>query len=78
MKRNRAWAWIIFILGAAYFLLPLFATIQFSLSIRRGTLSFDAYANVLESPEFQQTLVYSLLIGVAAIVVGLLLVVPAA
>jgi putative spermidine/putrescine transport system permease protein len=78
MKRNRVWAWVIFILGAAYFLLPLLATIQFSLSIRRGTLSLDAYTNVLQSPDFQQTLVYSLLIGIAAIVVGLLLVVPAA
>ncbi|HWV00142.1 MAG TPA: ABC transporter permease subunit [Devosia sp.] len=78
MRRGRLWAWIVFILGAAYFLLPLIATIQFSLSIRRGTLSLDAYTNVLQSPDFQQTLVYSFLVGIGAIVVGLLLVVPAA
>ncbi|HVY41483.1 MAG TPA: ABC transporter permease subunit [Hyphomicrobiaceae bacterium] len=77
-RRGKLWAWIIFVLGAAYFLLPLIATVQFSLSIRRGTLSLDAYGNVLQSPQFQQTLVYSLLIGIASIVVGLLLVVPAA
>lgn len=78
MRRSRFWAWIIFILGAGYFLLPLIATVQFSLSIRRGTLSLDAYTNVLQSPQFQQTFIYSLLVGVAAIVVGLLIVVPAA
>jgi putative spermidine/putrescine transport system permease protein len=78
MRRGKSWAWIIFILGGLYFLVPLLATVQFSLSIRRGTLSLDAYTNVLQSPQFQQTFVYSLLIGVAAIVVGLVLVVPAA
>ena len=53
MKTKNAWAWIVFALGALYFLVPLAATVQFSLSIRRGTLSLDAYTNVLQSPEFQ-------------------------
>ena len=78
MKRGKLWAWIAFALGALYFLLPLIATVQFSLSIRRGTLSLDAYTNVLQSPQFQQTFVFSLAVAVATIVVGLLLVVPAA
>ncbi|HVX80898.1 MAG: ABC transporter permease [Devosia sp.] len=78
MTRTRFWSWVIFALGALYFLGPLLATVQFSLSIRRGTLSFDAYANVLQSPAFQQTFLYSLSVGIAAIVVGLLIVVPAA
>jgi putative spermidine/putrescine transport system permease protein len=77
-KQSRLWAWIIFILGALYFILPLLATLQFSLSIRRGTLSLDAYTNVLQAPAFQNTFTYSIVIGVATIVVGLLLVVPAA
>jgi len=78
MRRGKPWAWIVFILGGLYFLVPLLATVQFSLSIRRGTLSLDAYTNVLQSPQFQQTFFYSLVVGVAAIVVGLVLVVPAA
>jgi putative spermidine/putrescine transport system permease protein len=78
MRRSKTWAWIVFVLGGLYFLLPLVATIHFSLSIRRDTLSLDAYTNVLQSPQFQETLFYSLLVGVAAIVVGLVLVVPAA
>jgi putative spermidine/putrescine transport system permease protein len=78
MSRARFWSWVIFALGAVYFILPLLATFEFSLRIRRDSYSWDAYANVLQSPAFQQTFTFSLLIGVAAIVVGLLIVVPAA
>ena len=78
MKKNNLWAWIIFVLGAAYFLIPLLATVQFSLSIRRGTLSLDAYTNVLQTPAFQNTFGYSILVGIATIIVGLVIVVPAA
>jgi putative spermidine/putrescine transport system permease protein len=78
MKKNNLWAWIIFGLGAAYFLIPLLATVQFSLSIRRGTLSLDAYTNVLQTPAFQNTFSYSILVGIATIFVGLFIVVPAA
>jgi len=78
MTRAKFWSWVIFILGALYFLGPLLATVQFSLSIRRTGYSLDAYTNVLQSPAFQQTFTYSLLVGVAAIIVGLLIVVPAA
>jgi len=78
MRRGKLWAWVIFALGALYFLLPLIATVQFSLSIRRDAITLDAYTNVIQSPVFQQTFGYSIVIAVAAIVVGLLLVVPAA
>lgn len=78
MKQSRLWAWIVFGLGAAYFLLPLIATFQFSLSMRRNALTFDAYAAVFADPRFQATFSYSLIIGVATIVVGVALVVPAA
>jgi len=78
MKNARLWSWVIFALGALYFLVPLLATVQFSLSIRRGALSLDAYTNVLQTPAFQQTFGYSIVIGIAAIVVGLVIVVPAA
>jgi putative spermidine/putrescine transport system permease protein len=69
---------VVFALGAAYFLLPLIATLQFSLSMRRNALTLDAYASVFSDPRFQATFLYSLAIGVATIVVGILLVVPAA
>jgi putative spermidine/putrescine transport system permease protein len=78
MKSARIWAWIVFALGAAYFLLPLIATFEFSLRIRREGYTFDAYANVFSDPAFQATFGYSLLVGLMTIVVGILIVVPAA
>jgi len=78
VKRSRAWAWAVFGTGVAYFLIPLIATFEFSLKMRRGTYSWDAYATVFADPRFQATFGYSALIGVCTIVVGVLIVVPAA
>jgi putative spermidine/putrescine transport system permease protein len=75
---TKFWAWIIFLLGALYFLVPLIATFIFSLSIRRSGYTFDAYANVFQTPTFQETFSYSIIVGIFAIVFGLLIVVPAA
>jgi len=78
VRTSRFWAWVVFALGAAYFLLPLIATFQFSLSMRRNALTFDAYASVFSDPRFGETLGYSFAVGIATIVVGVVLVVPAA
>jgi len=78
MKRSRVLAWIVFGITAAYFLLPLIATFIFSLRMRRNALTFDAYASVFADPRFQATFGYSLLIGVVTIIVGVVLVIPAA
>jgi putative spermidine/putrescine transport system permease protein len=78
MKSAKLWSWVVFGLGALYFLVPLLATFEFSLKIRRGTYSFDAYANVFADGRFQAAFSYSLIVGLCAIVVGLLIVVPAA
>jgi putative spermidine/putrescine transport system permease protein len=78
MKRNRIWAWVIFAAGVLYFLGPLIATLDFSLRIHRGGYSLDAYRNVFQQPQFQQSLSFTLIVGLATIIVGLLIVVPAA
>ncbi|MEO5807822.1 ABC transporter permease subunit [Devosia sp.] len=78
MKRSKLWAWITFGVAVAYFLVPLLATFEFSLRIRRGTYSLDAYASVFSDPRFQATFGYSLLVGLFAIIVGIFIVVPAA
>ena len=70
MSSRRLWSWIVFILGALYFLLPLYATFDFSIHIRRDHLSFDAYQIVLSDPRFQASFGYSLVIGAATIVVS--------
>ena len=79
MKRaSRFWAWLVFGLGAAYFFIPLIATFEFSLRMRRGAYSFDAYAIVLGDPRFQATFGYSVIVACFTIVLGVLLVVPTA
>ena len=70
------WAWIIFILGAAYFLLPLIGT--FVHSIRTRPDIFLAYRQVLADQKFAIGLLYSFTIGVITIIVSLLIIVPTA
>jgi putative spermidine/putrescine transport system permease protein len=78
MKRPLLAPLIIVILSALYFILPLVATFEFSLRKRRDAYSFDAYRAVFEDKGFLQSFGYSTVVAVAAIVVGVLLVVPTA
>lgn len=66
------------LVAAVYFLVPLLATFEFSLRMRRGTYSFDAYASVLSDPRFFQSLAFSATLAVCTIVLGVLLVAPTA
>lgn len=75
---NRLFGWAAFLFGAAYFALPLVGMTDFSLKMRRGVYSFDAYAKVFADPRFQETFSYSVAMALATIVFGVLLVVPTA
>ncbi len=75
---RRLWSWVALVFGALYFLLPLLGTLEFSLRMRRGEYSLDAYASVLADPRFQQTLTYSVVMALCTIIVGVTLVVPTA
>ena len=76
MKRAAAWA--ILLLGMAYFILPLLGMVEFSLSMKRGIYSLEAYRVVFADPRFRETFVYSVLIALLTIAFGVLLVVPTA
>ncbi|HZF35889.1 MAG TPA: ABC transporter permease [Candidatus Angelobacter sp.] len=78
MKRSRVGSWIAIIVGALYFLVPLIGTFEFSLRLRRGEYSFEAYQIVLADPRFQASFAYSTVLALATIVVGVLLVLPTA
>ena len=78
MRVTRFWSWFWIALGVLYFFLPLYATFQFSLKAQRDTLSFLAYHNVLNDPKFAETFLFSLQMAVWTILVGVVLVVPAA
>jgi len=78
MNSQRIAAWVAVILGALYFVVPLIATFEFSLRMRRGVYSFDAYASVFSDSQFHQTFFYSIVMAIVTIIVGTLLVAPTA
>jgi putative spermidine/putrescine transport system permease protein len=75
---KRFFAWTALLGGVAFFILPLIGMAEFSLKMRRGVYSFDAYAKVLADPNFQATFSYSVMLAVATIIFGVLIVVPTA
>ncbi|WP_199258315.1 ABC transporter permease [Paracoccus binzhouensis] len=75
---RRVWSWAALIVGGLYFLLPLIGTIEFSLRMRRGEYSLDAYRSVLADAAFRQTFSYSVVMALLTIVLGVLIVVPTA
>ncbi len=78
MRTNRFWAWAALIFGLIYFALPLIGMAEFSLRMRRGEYSLDAYRVVLADPRFRATFGYSVLMAVLTIIVSTCLVVPTA
>lgn len=77
MKKGFPFASVmIAILAGAYFLIPLYATFQFSLQMVRGEWSLAAYRAVLGSNVFLATLSFSAIASFTAIVLGALIVVP--
>ncbi|HEX9549709.1 MAG TPA: ABC transporter permease subunit [Candidatus Limnocylindrales bacterium] len=69
-------AWLIFVLGALYFFVPLVGA--FLHSIRTRPDIFLAYRQVLDDPKFFLGLGYSFTIGVVTILISLLIIVPTA
>jgi len=78
MKRGSLGAWLAIILGVIYFLAPLIATFEFSLRLKRDEYSFEAYRLVFASGNFQASFLYSTIVALVTIVIGVALVVPTA
>ena len=72
------WSWFWFILGAIYFILPLYATLDFSLRMERDVIGFKAYQAAFADPAFVRSFLYSIFLAVLTIIVSILLVVPTA
>lgn len=75
---TRWWSWFFLVGGLIFFALPLLGMTEFSLSMRRGVYSLDAYASVLADPQFRATFGFSVMMAVFTIFFGVLLVVPTA
>lgn len=74
--RSGIWRWVIFLLFAVYFLVPLAASFEFSLRGRNGHHSFEAYRKIFSEPAFGSTLWLSVKLAVITVVLTLALVVP--
>ena len=70
MRLQHFWAWLSLAIGMVYFFLPLIATFEFSLRMRRGVYSHDAHRVVLADPRFQATFTYSVVLALLTIVLG--------
>jgi putative spermidine/putrescine transport system permease protein len=77
-KKNRFWAWLIFVAGALYFLVPLAATFYWSLRAQKDTLGFEAYRRLFADTNFLPSFSESIVNAVAAIFLSLLFIVPTA
>ncbi len=78
LRRIPWWSWFWFVLGAIYFILPLYATLDFSLSMERDKVSLLAYQKAFADKDFIQTFTYSNLLALATILVSIILIVPTA
>lgn len=77
-RKNRFWAWLIYVAGAVYFMTPLAATFYWSLRAEKGKLGFEAYRRLFAETDFLPAFSESLVNAVAAILLSLLLIVPTA
>jgi putative spermidine/putrescine transport system permease protein len=78
MKRSTVGSWIALVIGTLYFVVPLIGTFEFSLRLKRGEYSFEAYRIVFGDANFQASFTYSVVLALITIVIGTLLVVPTA
>ncbi|MBV2354526.1 ABC transporter permease subunit [Streptomyces sp. J2-1] len=76
-RRLTPWRWAVLGLAAVYFLVPLAASFVFTVDDPRHGVDFGAYTGIVSADGFGSSLLLSLELAVATIVVVLLLMVPA-
>lgn len=77
MARLNLWRWGVFVLAGLYFLVPLAASVVFTVDVPGQGVTFDAYSQIFSTGGFVSSLVLSLELAVVTIAVVLLLMVPA-
>jgi putative spermidine/putrescine transport system permease protein len=78
MKKQRFNLWAIFWagLGMLYFFVPLYGTLEFSLRMKRGEISLEAYKIVLADPKFLESFRYSVIMGLITVFFSILIFLP--
>ena len=69
------WAWLVFIIGILYFVVPLVVTFEISL---RAKPFLAAYTNSFKDAHFVSSLAYSFIVGVITVILSIALIVPTA
>ncbi len=77
LRKFSFWSWFWLILGALYFIMPLLATFEFSISWDPAD-PLKAYRRVFEDNNFWESFLYSNLLALSTIVVNTILIVPTA
>ncbi|WP_020117421.1 ABC transporter permease [Streptomyces canus] len=77
MARLNLWRWGVLGLAGLYFLVPLAASVVFTVDVPGQGLTFDAYTQIFATDGFVSSLLLSLELALATIAVVLLLMVPA-
>jgi putative spermidine/putrescine transport system permease protein len=76
--KNWLWSWVIFVIMALYFLIPLGATFYWSLRAEKGVLGFEAYRRLFADNNFLPSFSEAIVNAIAAIFLSLLIIVPTA
>ncbi|MET8167163.1 ABC transporter permease subunit [Streptomyces sp. NPDC005329] len=77
MARLNLWRWGVLGLAGLYFVVPLAASVVFTVDVPGQGVTFDAYTRIFSTDGFGSSLLLSLELAVATIAVVLLLMVPA-
>ncbi|MFJ6570231.1 ABC transporter permease [Streptomyces sp. NPDC091292] len=77
LTSRRPWRGVVLAVAALYFLLPLAASVVFTVDVPNQGVNLDAYARILGTEGFLTSLLLSLELAAATIAVVLLLMVPA-
>jgi putative spermidine/putrescine transport system permease protein len=75
-RRYNFWGFFWAILGMLYFFVPLYGTLDFSLRMQKGVLSFLAYQIVLSDPQFLESFRYSVTMGIITVLISVLIFLP--
>jgi putative spermidine/putrescine transport system permease protein len=67
---------VVLLIGALYFLVPIAATVKFSLEQGHQGFGFEAYRQILDDPTFRHTLWFSVQLALETTVVTMALMVP--
>jgi putative spermidine/putrescine transport system permease protein len=74
--RSGAWRWVIFLLAAVFFLMPMIASLEFSLRGAHGGYDVSSYRQIPKMPGFGSSLWLSIKLALMTVGITLALLVP--